>query len=46
MTKCKYCGYKAPVISRSSNPNDKEFIALNKWTSEAILVCPKCGKEQ
>lgn len=47
--KCKYCGYEAPVISRSSNPEDKEFIAAKKideHTLASILKCPKCGKEQ
>ena len=53
MTKCKYCGYEAPVISRSGNPNDKEFIAAKKlddviygYVLVPVLKCPNCGKEQ
>lgn len=39
--KCKKCGFEAPVISRSPNPHDPEFIAL---VDDAVVTkCPRCG---
>ena len=53
--KCKYCEYEAPIILGLNDDIRKieEFINVkehkdnngNGWL-EAILKCPKCGREQ